>query len=90
MHPKVSLLVKVESKKLIEAKIIFSIDYSEWLSNMVPVTNPSGDIRICTNFMDLNKVYLKDDFPLPNINIIMDLTASHELLSLMDGSSRYN
>ena len=90
MHPKMALLVKVELEKLLEAKIIWPIDYSEWISNMVPVTKPSGDIRICTDLRDLNKACPKDDFPLPNINMIMDLTTGHELLSLMDGFFGYN
>lgn len=90
MHPKVALLVKAELEKLLEAKIIRPIDYSEWISNMVPVTKPSGDIRICTDFRDLNRACPKDDFPLPNIDMIVDLTAGHELLSLMDGFSGYN
>lgn len=68
MHPKVALLVKAELEKLLEAKIIHHIDYSEWISNMVPITKPSGDIKICTNFRDLNKACSKDDFPLPNID----------------------
>ena len=90
MHPKVALLVKAELAKLLEAKIIWSIDYSEWISNMVPITKPSGDIKICSDFRDLKKACPKDDFPLPNINMIVDLTVGHELLSLMDGFSRYN
>lgn len=90
MHPKVALLVKSELEKLLDAKIIRAIDYSDWISNMVPVTKPSGDIRICTNFRDLNKACPKDDFPLPNIDMIVDLTAGHEMLSLMDGFSGYN
>ena len=57
---------------------------------MVPITKPSGDIRICTDFRDLNKACPKDDFPLPNIDMIVDLTAGHEILSLMDGFSGYN
>ena len=57
---------------------------------MVLVTKPFGDIRIYTNFRDLNKACPKDDFPLPNIDMIVDLTAGHEILSLMDGFSRYN
>ena len=75
---------------MLEAKIIRPIDYSEWISSMVHVTKPSGDIRICTDFRDLNKACPKDDFPLPNIDMIVDLTAGHELLSLMDGFSGYN
>lgn len=45
---------------------------------------------MCTDFQDLNKASLKDDFPLPNIDMIVDSTAGHALLSFMDGFSGYN
>ena len=90
MHPKVALLVKVELKKMLNAKVICLIDYSEWISNMVPVTKPYGGIKICTYFQDLNKACPKDDFPLSNIDMIIDLTTRHEIMSLMDGFFGYN
>lgn len=69
---------------LLDVGFISPIDYAKWISNLVHVTKPTGGIKICTNFGDLNKVCPKDDFPLPNINIIVDLTAGYEMLSLMD------
>ena len=90
MHPKVALLVKEELEKLLEAKIIHPIDYSEWISNMVHITKPSSDIKICTDLRDLNKACLKDDFPLSNIDMIVHLITCHELLSLMDCFFTYN
>ena len=33
---------------------------------------------------------MKDDFPLPHIDILVDNTASHALLPFMDGFSGYN
>lgn len=38
----------------------------------------------------MNKVCPKDEFLLPNIDIIVDLTTGYEMLSLMDGFSGYN
>ena len=32
----------------------------------------------------------KDDFPLPNIDMIVDMTAGYAMYSLMDGFSGYN
>lgn len=90
MHPQITLLVKVELKKLLDVGFIHPIDYVEWISNLVPVTKPNGQIKFCTDFWDLNKACPKDDFPLPNIDIIVDLTVGHEMLSLMDRFSRYN
>ena len=85
MHPKVALLVKAKLERLLAAKVIQPINYSEWISNMVPISKPFSDIKICIDFRDLNKACPKDDFPLPNIDMIVDLIAGHEILSLMDG-----
>lgn len=54
------------------------------------VSKPDGSIRICTDFRNVDKACPKDDFLLPNIDIIVDLTAGHAMLSLMDGFSSYN
>ncbi|KAH9296742.1 hypothetical protein KI387_044770, partial [Taxus chinensis] len=90
MHPRVALLVKEELERLLVAWFIRPIDYSEWISNIVLVQkNPVG-IIICTDFRDINKACPKDDFPFPNIDMIIDSTASYEMLSLMDGFSCYN
>ena len=45
---------------------------------------------MCVDFLDLNKASLKDDFPLPHIDVLVDNTTSHALLSIMDGFSGYN
>ena len=47
-------------------------------------------IHICTNFKDLNKDFPKDDFPLPNIDMIVDMMVGYEMYSLMDGFFDYN
>ena len=75
---------------MLEENFIHPIDYPVWVSNIGPVGKASGGICVCSNFSDLNLACPKDDFPLPNINIIVDLTIGHEILSLMDGFSSYN
>ena len=45
---------------------------------------------MCIDFTDLNKACTKDSFPLPHIDMMVDATASHELLSFMDAFSGYN
>lgn len=90
IRPQVSLLVKVELHKILDVKFITPIDYPEWVSNIVPIFKLIGGIRINTNFRDLNKACLKDDIPLSNIDMIVDLTTRHEMLSLMDGFFGYN
>ena len=45
---------------------------------------------MCVDFRDLNKASLKDDFPLPYIDVLVDNTKGHALLSFMDGFLGYN
>ena len=54
------------------------------------VKKPNGKWRMCVDFMDLNRVCLKDSYPLPQIDNLVDSTARHELLSFMDAFSGYN
>ena len=90
MHPHIALLVKAELEKLISTNFIRPLAYASWISNIVPISKKNGSIRICIDFWDLNKAWPKDDFPLPNIYTIVDLTSCHPMFSLMDGFSGYN
>ena len=42
------------------------------------------------DFTDLNKACLKDSFPLPRIDQLVDSTVEHKLLTFMDAFSGYN
>ena len=44
---------------------------------------------MCLDFSDLNKAYLKDDYPLPKIDCPVDSTVEHALLSFMDANASY-
>lgn len=82
--------IKSELNKLLKAKIIFPVRHSNWVSNMVPVKKKNGDIRICIDFRNLNKASLKDNFPLPTMEQILQSVAGSELMSFLDGFSGYN
>ena len=56
-------LIEKEIRKLFEAKIIVSLRFSKWLANLVLVRKKSGDIRLCVDFINLNQVSLKDNYP---------------------------
>jgi len=90
MHPSKALLVKKEIENYLNVGFIRPIDYSKWMANIVLVTKPIGEIRICIDFRDINNAYPKDDFPLPNIDMIMDSIVGHDKLSVMYGFLGYN
>ena len=49
-----------------------------------------GKWRLCIDFTDINRACLKDSFPLPQIDLIVDATVGHELLSFVDSFFGYN
>ena len=54
------------------------------------VKKANGKWRLCIDFTDISKACPKDNFPLPRIDLVVDATAGHELLSFMDAFSGYN
>ena len=56
-----------EIKKLLDARIIIPLRYSEWIANLVSVRKKNGEIRLCVDFRNLNKFSRKDNYPLPKM-----------------------
>ena len=82
--------INEEVSKLLQAGAIKEVEYPEWLANVVLVKKANGKWRLCIDFTDVNRACPKDSFPLPRIDLIVDATAGHELLSFMDAFFGYN
>ena len=50
----------------------------------------NGKLRVCVDFRILNAATPKDMYVMPVVDKLVDSTANNELLSFMDGFSRYN
>ena len=76
-RPELIPQIKGEVNKLIEAGFIREVKYPTWISNIVLVRKKNGQIRVCVDFCDLNRACLKDEFPLPLTEIMVDATIGH-------------
>ena len=85
-----ALKIKGEVQKQIDAGFLMTVEYPEWVANIVPVPKKDGKVRMCVDYRDLNKASLKDNFPLPHIDVLVDNTAQCKVFPFMDGFSGYN
>ncbi|RDX85991.1 hypothetical protein CR513_32728, partial [Mucuna pruriens] len=81
-------VAREETKKFLTVGFICEIQYPTWLANVVMVKKVSGKWCMCTDYMDLNKAYPKDPYPLPSIDRLMDGASGSALLSFMIVYSR--
>ena len=47
-------------------------------------------VEVCMDFTDLNKAYLKDPFPIPRIDQLVDTTVGHSRMSFLDAFLGYH
>jgi hypothetical protein len=66
------LAAKAEVQRLLDANVMREVKYSDWLANVVLVPKKNGKMRMCIDFIDLNKACKKDPFPLPRIDASVD------------------
>ena len=76
--------INEEVSKLLQARAIREVNYPDWLANVVLIKKANGKWRLCIDFTNVNRACPKDSFPLTRIDLIVDATAGHELLSFMD------
>ena len=90
LNPKLLPSIEKEINRLYKSGIIVPIRFSDWISNLVPVRKKTGEIRLCIDFRNLNKVSLKDNYPLPKMDHILQRVVGASRMSLLDVYSGYN
>ena len=73
-----------------EVGAIREIFFSEWLANTVVVKKKNDKWRVCVDFTDLNRACLKDPFPMPKIDQLIDATYGHLRMSFLDAFQGYH
>jgi hypothetical protein len=90
INPLLFSLIEKEVNKFFEDKIIISLRFSKSVANLVPVRKKREKIRLCVDFRKLNKVSLKDHYPLHKIKYILKKVVGSQKMSMLDGFLSYN
>jgi hypothetical protein len=83
-------VIRVEIIKLLAAGFIRACKNLVWLTNPVLVPKKTGQWRMCIDYTDLNRHYLKDPFPLLRIDQVVDSTTGSVMLCFLDCYSGYH
>eukprot|EP00253_Pinus_taeda_P017889 PITA_17889 len=89
LNPKLLPSIEKEINRLYKLGIIVPIRFSDWISKLVLVRKKTGDICLCIDFRNLDKVSLKDNYPLPKMDHILQRVVGASCMSLLDGYFAY-
>jgi hypothetical protein len=90
INPKLASQIQKELQKMVDASIIAPIWYSSWMSNLIFVWKKTGEILLCVDFRNLNQLSLKDNYPLSNMEHLLQRVTGAGMMSMLDGFSGYN
>ncbi|MCO5577550.1 hypothetical protein L7F22_031381 [Adiantum nelumboides] len=82
--------IKEKIDKLKEAEFIYEIEHTDWVSPIVVVPKKNGKLRVCVNLKKVNAATIRDNYPLPITDHVIERVAGREAYSFLDGFSRYN
>jgi hypothetical protein len=56
----------------------------------VLVEKESGKLRVCIDFRNLNRATLKDEYPMPIADTLINNASGNRIISFLDGNAGYN
>ena len=87
INPKLAPIINKELEKTLAVGIIAPTRHSTWFSNLVVVRKNNGSLRRCIDFRNLNIAYQKDNYPLPNLETLLQWVTRSSMMSMLDGFS---
>jgi hypothetical protein len=83
--------VKEEVNQFLEANFIRPCQYADWISNIIPVEKKGiGKICVCIDFHNLNRATPKDEYYMPIVDMLVNDSSGHKVISFLDGNVGYN
>ena len=70
--------------------IIAPTRHLSWFSNLVVVRKKNRQLRICIDFQNLNISCIKDNYPLPDMETMLQRVTRSSMISMLDDFSGYN
>ncbi|KAI5750678.1 hypothetical protein M8J77_000323 [Diaphorina citri] len=88
VNPKMQEVINLEVDKMLSEGVIEPSN-SPWSNPIVLVKKPDNSYRFCLDFRKLNEVTVKDAYPLPRIDNVLDSLRNAHYISKLDLKSAY-
>ena len=75
---------------MLEAEFIYEIEHTEWVSPILVVPKKNGKLRVCINLKKVNAATIRDHYPLPITDHVLEQVAGKQAYNFLDGFSGYN
>nr|KYP62982.1 Transposon Ty3-G Gag-Pol polyprotein [Cajanus cajan] len=89
MAPAEFFELKKQIEELLEKQMIRP-SVSPWGAPVLLVKKKDGGVRLCVDYRQLNKLTIKNKYPLPRIDDLMDQLRGASIFSKIDLRSRYH
>jgi hypothetical protein len=89
-NPLLISIIEKELKRMLDAKTIIPLRYLDWVDKLVLVRKKSGEICLCVEFKNPNRCSLKENYPSPKMDHILQRVVGAHIISMLDGYFRYN
>ena len=66
------------------------LTHTDWVSPIVVVPKKNGKLRVCVNLKKVNAATIRDNYPLPITEHVLERVAGKQAYSFMDGFLGYN
>ena len=81
--------LKLQLQELLEKGFIYP-SVSPWGAPVLFVKKKDGTLRLCVDYRQLNKMTIKNKYPLPRIDDLLDQLKGASIFSKIDLRSRYH
>ena len=82
--------INKEIDRLKETGFIYEIEHTPWVLPLVVVPKKKGNLRVCINLKKVNVAIIRDHYPLPIIDHVIERVAREEAYRFLDGFLGYN
>lgn len=88
-HPELEKRIQQRLDEMCQSGIMEKIDFSQWSSNIRPVNKPDDSIRVCGNYVALNKITTSIQYPFVNMHEALQSMGNAKFFKKVDLASGY-